>query len=204
MGACAAEAGRQRNLQCCHKPHNTAKDVNSDDETHERPGLTIFPDADTPEARRELDRELHPDDPVLLESDRGRTEGTLLDLARIMIRTAQSLTHDERAEIRGDFTSHHKVMLGQMGISVGGVQFSGSSFEGSGMTPEEISKLVFVLYPHVVRSSPDVNLTESLAARIKGMLKGLEPEDEFAANSRLVGNCAAIHGIDQLRCHFHS
>jgi hypothetical protein len=74
----------------------------------------IFPD--TPEARDEIDRLLDPDDPVLLESDRNRTKGTLTDIARILIRTARSLSEDQKAEIRGDFTSHDKAMLRQMGI----------------------------------------------------------------------------------------
>jgi hypothetical protein len=74
----------------------------------------IFPD--TPEARREIDRQLDPDDPVLLESDRNRVTGSLTDIARILIRTARSLTEDQKSEIRGDFTSHDKVVRRQMGI----------------------------------------------------------------------------------------
>ncbi len=65
------------------------------------------------------------------------------------------------------------------------------------MTPEEISELAFLLYPHVVRSKPDTASTESLAQRIKGMQEGLQPEDEFAATVGWLGNCAAIHRIDQ-------
>src|SRR5712692_8532331 len=65
------------------------------------------------------------------------------------------------------------------------------------MTPEEISKLAFLLYPHIVRSKPDTTSTESLAQRIEGMQAGLQPEDEFAATVGWLGNCAAIHRIDQ-------
>jgi len=74
----------------------------------------IFPD--TPEARNEIDRLLDPDDPVLLESDRNRVSGSLADIARILIRTARSLTEDQKAEIRGDFTESDKKMLRQMGV----------------------------------------------------------------------------------------
>jgi hypothetical protein len=65
------------------------------------------------------------------------------------------------------------------------------------MTPEEISQLAFLLYPHLVRSKPDATSAESLAQRIKGMQEGLQPEDEFAATVGWLGNCAAIHRIDQ-------
>ena len=65
------------------------------------------------------------------------------------------------------------------------------------MTPKEISELAFLLYPHVVRSKPDITSAESLAERIKGMQHGLQPEDEFAATVDWLGNCAAIHRIDQ-------
>ena len=58
----------------------------------------IFPD--TPEARRNIDRLLDPDDPVLLESDRNRTRGTLADLARIMIRTIRAMTPEEKKALR--------------------------------------------------------------------------------------------------------
>jgi hypothetical protein len=54
----------------------------------------IFPD--TPEARDEIDRQLDPDDPVLLESDRNRVVGDLTDIARILIRTARSLVEELR------------------------------------------------------------------------------------------------------------
>jgi hypothetical protein len=49
------------------------------------------------------------------------------------------------------------------------------------MTPEEISKLAFLLYPNIARENPDTASTESLAARIQSLQKGLLPEDEFAA-----------------------
>jgi len=65
------------------------------------------------------------------------------------------------------------------------------------MTDEEISNLAFLLYPHVVRSKPDAIAIESLAKRVKGMQAGLQPEDEFAATVDWLGNCAAIHRIEQ-------
>lgn len=65
------------------------------------------------------------------------------------------------------------------------------------MNPDEISRLAFLLYPDVVRSKPDAVATESLAARIKAIQKGLLPEDEFAATVCWLGNCAGIHRIDQ-------
>jgi hypothetical protein len=58
----------------------------------------IFPD--TPEARDEIDRLLDPDDPVLLESDRNRVHGDLLDLTRIMLRSIRAMSEAEKAEIR--------------------------------------------------------------------------------------------------------
>jgi hypothetical protein len=66
-----------------------------------------------------------------------------------------------------------------------------------GLTSDEISRLAFLLYPHIVRSKPDATSIESLADRIKGLQDGLQPEDEFAATVCWLGNCAAIHGIDQ-------
>ena len=65
------------------------------------------------------------------------------------------------------------------------------------MTPDEISKLAFLLYPHIATSKTDVTTTESLAERIKAVHKGLLPEDEFAATVCWLGNCAGIHRIDQ-------
>lgn len=65
------------------------------------------------------------------------------------------------------------------------------------MTADEISKLAFLLYPHVVRAMPDAASIESLAEKIKRMQEGLLPEDEFAATCCWLGNCAGIHRIDQ-------
>lgn len=69
---------------------------------------------DSPEARDEIDRLLDPDN--FVEEDSCHTSGTLLDMGRILIRTLRSLTEDQKAEIRGDFTSGDKAMLRQMGI----------------------------------------------------------------------------------------
>jgi hypothetical protein len=64
----------------------------------------------------EIDSQLDPDDPVLLESDRNRVSGNLTDITRVFIRTARSLTEDQKAEIRADFTSQDRAILRQMGI----------------------------------------------------------------------------------------
>jgi hypothetical protein len=58
----------------------------------------IFPD--TPEARDEIDRQLDPDDPVLLESDRNRRTGTLEDLTRIMLRSIRAMSPIEKQSVR--------------------------------------------------------------------------------------------------------
>jgi Holliday junction resolvase len=65
------------------------------------------------------------------------------------------------------------------------------------MTPDEISKLAFLLYPHIVRAQPDAATVESLAARVKQLQTGLLPEDEFATIVCWLGNCAGIHRIGQ-------
>lgn len=65
------------------------------------------------------------------------------------------------------------------------------------MTPDEISRLAFLLYPHIVKEEPDHGSIESLAARINRLQQGLLPEDEFAAMVSWLGNCAGIHHIDQ-------
>jgi hypothetical protein len=57
----------------------------------------IFHDGITDE---EIDKLTDPDDPVLLESDRNRTEFTLIDIARIMRRTIRSLTPEQKAELQ--------------------------------------------------------------------------------------------------------
>jgi Holliday junction resolvase len=65
------------------------------------------------------------------------------------------------------------------------------------MTPEEISQLAFLLYPHIVKTKPDATSVDSLAARLKGLQAGLLPEDEFKATVCWLGNCAGVHRIDQ-------
>jgi hypothetical protein len=62
---------------------------------------------------------------------------------------------------------------------------------------DDISKLAFLLYPHIVKSQPDVSTIESLAERIRQVQTGLQPEDEFATTVCWLGNCAGIHRIDQ-------
>jgi hypothetical protein len=49
------------------------------------------------------------------------------------------------------------------------------------MSPDEITKLAFLLYPHVVSSKLDGATVESLTERINQLQTGLLPEDEFAA-----------------------
>ena len=77
----------------------------------------IFPD--TPEARREIDRQFDPDDPMLLESDRNRVHGDLLDLTRIMLRSIRAMSEAEKAEIRAHL---NKVLpskdYGQLSLTV--------------------------------------------------------------------------------------
>ncbi len=64
------------------------------------------------------------------------------------------------------------------------------------MDPQELSKAAYALYPHL--SASDGGETgEALAKRIESLKKGLMPEDEFAATAMWLGNCAAIHHIDQ-------
>ena len=70
----------------------------------------------TPEHIAILDRLLDPDDPVLLESDRNRRIGDLTDLARILIRTARSMTPEQKAEMREPFTKFDRKLLRRMDI----------------------------------------------------------------------------------------
>ena len=77
----------------------------------------IFPD--TPEVRRGIDRQLDPDDPILLESDRNRVHGDLADLTRIMLRSIRAMSEAEKAEIRAHL---NKVLpskdYGQLSLTV--------------------------------------------------------------------------------------
>jgi hypothetical protein len=65
------------------------------------------------------------------------------------------------------------------------------------MTPDEISQLAFLLYPHIVKAQPDAATVESLATRVKELQTGLRPEDEVATMVCWLGNCAGIHRIGQ-------
>jgi hypothetical protein len=56
--------------------------------------------ADTPEARRQLDRQLDPNDPVLLDSDLNRVVGNLTELARIMLRSIHAMSPAEKQSVR--------------------------------------------------------------------------------------------------------
>jgi len=58
----------------------------------------IFPD--TPKVRRGIDRQLDPNDPVLLDSDRNRKIGTLTDMTRIIIRSIHVMSPTERKSVR--------------------------------------------------------------------------------------------------------
>jgi Holliday junction resolvase len=62
--------------------------------------------------------------------------------------------------------------------------------------PEKISKLAYLLYPEVWTAGSDVDI-QSLADKIRGIRRGLLPEDEFAVTAAWLGNCEAIHRIDQ-------
>ena len=61
----------------------------------------------------------------------------------------------------------------------------------------DISKLAFLLYPHVTKAEPDAMTIESLAERIRGLQAGLLPEDEFAAMVCWLGNCCGINRLGQ-------
>jgi Holliday junction resolvase len=65
------------------------------------------------------------------------------------------------------------------------------------MSPADIAKIAFLLYPYITRTELDSASVESLAAKMRDLHKGLSPEDEFAAKVCWLGNCAAIHRIDQ-------
>jgi Holliday junction resolvase len=65
------------------------------------------------------------------------------------------------------------------------------------MNPDDISKLAFLLYPHIVKAPPDDTTVESLAERVRQLQTGLLPEDEFATIACWLGNCAGIHRIGQ-------
>jgi hypothetical protein len=56
--------------------------------------------SDTPKGRRELERQLDPDDPTLLDSDLNRVIGDLTDLARIMLRSIRTMTPEEKQSVR--------------------------------------------------------------------------------------------------------
>jgi hypothetical protein len=64
------------------------------------------------------------------------------------------------------------------------------------MQPKDITKLAYLLYPHLMTAETGEEI-EALAERIKSLQRGLLPEDEFAAIVSWLGNCAAIHKIDQ-------
>lgn len=65
------------------------------------------------------------------------------------------------------------------------------------MKPDELSRLAFLLYPHLTQPEGDKYSVEHLAERIKGIQRGLQPEDEFSAMVCWLGSCAGIHRIDQ-------
>src|ERR1017187_9617811 len=89
----------------------------SDTENEVQGDAMIIPE--NPEAQRQIDRLLDPDDPVLLESDRNRTKGTLTDITRIMLRSIRAMSEAEKAEIRAHL---NKVLpskdYGQLSLTV--------------------------------------------------------------------------------------
>src|ERR1035437_1637255 len=50
------------------------------------------------------------------------------------------------------------------------------------MNPDDISKLAFLLYPHIVKAPPDDTTVEYLAERVRQLQTGLLPEDEFRSD----------------------
>jgi hypothetical protein len=62
----------------------------------------------------------------------------------------------------------------------------------------DVLNLAHRLYPHIATAEADIT-TEALAERVESLTRGLLPEDEFAATAMWLGNCAAIHRIDQSR-----
>jgi hypothetical protein len=72
---------------------------------------------ETPEGRCEIERQLDADN--FIAEDACRKTGTLADIARILIRTARSLTKDQKAEIRGDCKDSDKKMLRQKVVCSG-------------------------------------------------------------------------------------
>jgi hypothetical protein len=65
------------------------------------------------------------------------------------------------------------------------------------MSPDDIAKLSFLLYPDITKTALDQPSVESLASKIQDLHRGLLPEDEFAAKVTWLGNCAGINRIDQ-------
>ncbi len=70
------------------------------------------------------------------------------------------------------------------------------------MNPDDITKLAFLLYPHIVNPEQRSATVESLAERIRQLQTGLSPEDEFAATVCWLGNCAGIYRIGQAPIHY--
>ena len=64
------------------------------------------------------------------------------------------------------------------------------------MIPDEIKKFLFLTCPHILTAGGELT-GESLAAKVREMHKGLSAEDEFAAKVCWLGNCSAIHRLDQ-------
>lgn len=65
------------------------------------------------------------------------------------------------------------------------------------LDPESLAKLAFGLYPHVFQSGEKHVSGESIAARIKRIRVGLEPENEFFAIVSWLGHCSGIFKIGQ-------
>jgi hypothetical protein len=85
----------------------------------------IFPDS--PEAHREIEHQLDPNDPILLESDSNRVVGDLSDLARVMLRSINAMSPAEKQSVRdalneqmptGSFTADDIAFLRTIGSNV--------------------------------------------------------------------------------------
>jgi hypothetical protein len=81
--------------------------------------------SDTPKRRRELDRQLDPYDPVLLDSDLNRVVGDLNNLARIMLRSIRAMSPAEKRSVRDalnerlpGFTEADVAYLRSIGVSL--------------------------------------------------------------------------------------
>jgi Holliday junction resolvase len=65
------------------------------------------------------------------------------------------------------------------------------------LDPKTLAKIAFALYPSVFPGGEGSVDSESLSTRLNDIRKGFLPENELFAILSWLGNCAAIHRIDQ-------